>query len=127
MHLVRNKDDSSDILGNAFVLSSKPELYRLTDNRTMYITRTAVVILLDVCKVTAHVPVRGGINFSDFWELTDTITYVPGPGKGMIHFLQRLEITHLLESLQSCWERRTTSCHPVKKCSNYSFCFGGSW
>ena len=52
MHLVRNKNNSSDILGNAFVLSSKPERYRLTDNRTMYITRTSIVILLDLCKVT---------------------------------------------------------------------------
>jgi hypothetical protein len=51
---VRNKDDSSDILGNAFVLSSEPELYRVTDNRTMYVTHTAIVILLNVCKVTQH-------------------------------------------------------------------------
>jgi hypothetical protein len=45
MCLVRNKDDLWDILGNTFVLSSKPELYRLTDNRTMYITRTAILML----------------------------------------------------------------------------------
>jgi len=54
MCLVRNKDDLWGILGNKFVLSSKPELYRLTDNRTMYITRTAILMLLDVCKATQH-------------------------------------------------------------------------
>jgi len=79
MHLVRNKNDSSDILINVFVLSSKPELYRLTDNRTMYVTRPAIVMLLDVWKVTIHVAVGGGINFPNSGKLPIWLYIFPSP------------------------------------------------
>ena len=79
-------------MGNVFVLSSKPELYRLTDNRTMHITRTATVMLLDVRWRNTRGS-RWRDKLSDFWEITDMVTYFPVPGKEMYHFLRRLEIT----------------------------------
>jgi hypothetical protein len=39
------------------------------------------------------VTVGGGINFSDLREITGKVTYFSVSGKGIIHFLPRLEIT----------------------------------
>jgi hypothetical protein len=45
----------------------------------MYVTRPAIVMLLDVWKVTIHVAVGGGINFPNSGKLPIWLYIFPSP------------------------------------------------